>query len=291
MLSQGRNASYSHLSTHRWRRAATKRATATRVVIIAIGLAGLAGCATLPDGSRWGEHSDFGVGWERTEQAAVRAARNPWVWAPLTGAAVMQIDNWDHRVSTWAVDNTPIFGSVTSAHHWSDYLQATAGVAYVTSVMATPSGDSGPEWWDAKLHGGTVGLGAIVATTATTEGLKALTGRERPNGGHNSFPSGHTSFAAVTDTLTSRDLESIPMSDGARTAAVIGLDTLTFATGWARVEAGAHYPSDVLVGMSIGNFFGQMFTDAFLGDGLSQRVALSFEPAKGGGEVVWNLRF
>jgi len=258
---------------------------------IATGLAGLAGCATLPDGSRWGEHSGFEVGWERTEQAAVRAARNPWVWAPLAGAAVMQIDNWDHRVSNWAIDNTPIFGSVTSAHDWSNYLEATAGVAYVSSVMATPSGESGPEWWDAKLHGGMVGLGAIVATGATTEGLKALTGRERPNGGQNSFPSGHTSFAAVTDTLTARDLESIPMSDGARTASVIGLDALTFATGWARVEAGAHYPSDVLVGMSIGNFFGQMFTDAFLGDDLSQRVALSFEPAKGGGEVVWNLRF
>ena len=81
------------------------------------------------------------------------------------------------------------------------------------------------------------------------------------------------------------------MSDGVRTAAVIGLDTLTFATGWARVEAGAHYPSDVLVGMSIGHFFGEIFTDAFLGDGLSERVALSFEPAKRGGEFVWNWRF
>jgi membrane-associated phospholipid phosphatase len=204
---------------------------------------------------------------------------------------VTQIDNWDHRVSHWAVDNTPVFGSVKAAHDWSDYLEATAGFAYLASVASTPSGDYGADWWYAKLHGGMVGLGAIVATGATTEGLKALTGRERPNGGQHSFPSGHTSFAAVADTLTARDLESIPMSDGVRTATIFGVDTLTFATGWARVEAGAHYPSDVLVGMSIGNFFGRMFTDAFLGDGLSERVALSFEPAKGGGEIMWNWRF
>jgi hypothetical protein len=54
---------------------------------------------------------------------------------------------------------------------------------------------------------------------------------------------------------------------------------------------GAHYPSDVMVGMSIGHFFGRMFSDAFLGDGLSGRVALAFEPAPGGGEIVWQMKF
>jgi membrane-associated phospholipid phosphatase len=39
---------------------------------------------------------------------------------------------------------------------------------------------------------------------------------------------------------------------------------LTAATGWARIEAGAHYPSDTSVGASIGNFFADVFTAAFL---------------------------
>ncbi len=81
------------------------------------------------------------------------------------------------------------------------------------------------------------------------------------------------------------------MGEGTRTTMIIGVDTLTFATSWARVEAAAHYPSDVLVGMAIGNFFGRMFTDAFLNDSLSKRVALSFEPAKGGGELAWAVKF
>ncbi len=262
-----------------------------RMAAIAMMVAGLAGCATLPDGDRWGEHAGFRVGWERTADAAIHAARDPWVWAPLAGAAVMQVDNWDHRVSSWAVDNTPVFGSVQNAHDWSDYLQYAAGVAYLASLAATPSGDYGSDWWDAKLRGGMVGLGAMVATGATKEALNLVSGRQRPDGGQNSFPSGHTSFAAVADTLTARNLESIPMHDGARTATIIGVDALTFATGWARVEAGAHYPSDVLVGMSIGHFFGRMFSDAFLDDGLEDRVALSVEPARGGAEIVWAWRF
>jgi membrane-associated phospholipid phosphatase len=268
----------------------TRRVTPISIAVFA-ALAALAGCATQPDGSRWGEHAGFRVGWDRTAAAALQAARSPWVWAPLAGAAVMQVDNWDHRVSDWAVDNTPVFGSVTGASDASDILQVSAGVGYLASVLATPSGDAGPDWWSAKLNGGLVGLGAIAATSVVTEGLKVAVGRERPNGGSNSFPSGHTSFAAVADTMTVRNLASIPMNDTARTALTIGADALTFATGWARVEAGAHYPSDVLVGMSIGNFFGQMFDDAFLGDDLSQRLSLSFEPARGGGEIAWNWRF
>lgn len=252
---------------------------------------GLAGCTALPGSEPWGDKAGFNVGWARTEQAAVQAAKDPWVWAPLAGAAVMQVDNWDHRVSNWAVDNTPVFGSVQNAHDWSDHLRDAAGVTWLVSVAVTPSGDDSSEWWDAKLHGGMVEFGAVLATGATTEGLKQVAGRERPDGGHNSFPSGHTSFAAVADTLSARNFDSIPMSDGARIATNVSLDALTLATGWARVEAGAHYPSDVLVGMSIGHFFGRMFSDAFLGDELSKRLAFSVEPAKGGAEVAFDWRF
>jgi membrane-associated phospholipid phosphatase len=262
-----------------------------RAVMAACALALLAGCTTLPDGSRWGARSTFDAGWDRVGEAALQAAKSPWVWAPLAGAAVLQIDDWDQGVSDWAYDSNPVFGSVQHAQDWSDYLEVTAGVAYVGSVLATPSGDYGSDWWSAKLRGGMVGIGAIGAASLTVEGLKQVVTRERPDGNPRSFPSGHAAVAASADTLTVRNLQSIPMSDGARTAFTVGADVLTFGTAWARVEAGAHYPSDVLVGMSIGNFFGLMFSDAFLNDGLSERLALSFEPLPGGGEVAWQWKF
>jgi len=249
------------------------------------------GCATLPDGQRRGEDARLGVGWQRVADAALQAAKSPAVWAPFAAAALMQIDHWDHDVSRWAVDNTPIFGSGTNAHDASDELAVGAGALYLASVLAAPGGDSGPDGWSARLKGFPVGLGAIAAESITVEGLKAATNRERPNGGADSFPSGHTAFAAVADTLAVRNFAVTPMSGATRMALTIGADALTFATGWARVEAGAHYPSDVLVGMSIGNFFGRMFDDAFLGDHLSQRFAVSFEPARGGAELVWSWRF
>lgn len=261
-------------------------------ITVAVLSATLAGCATLPDGSRWGERASFSIGWRKTGEAALQAAKDPWVWGPLVGAAVLQVDNWDHEVSDWAVDETPVFGSVDDADDISDDLKVAAGVGYVVSLLATPSGPAGPDWWKAKGSGLMVGLGAIGAELATTGALKSVAGRERPNDRDDeSFPSGHAAFAAVTDTLTVSNLRSIEMNGGARTALIVGADALTIATGWARVEAGEHYPSDVLVGMTIGNFFGRMFSEAFLGETGSQRVAFAFEPMRGGGEIAWNWRF
>ena len=246
------------------------------------GLLVLTGCSTVPEANFW----------QRTEGAAVHAARSPWVWAPIAGAALMQIDNWDHRVSDSAIRNTPVFGSVSHAETASDNLMLAAGAGYLASTLATPAEGTGGDWWSAKIDDGLVGLGAIAATSVVTGGLKAVTGRERPNGnGNKSFPSGHTSFAAVADTMTVRNLAVTPMNGGVRTALMIGADALTFATGWARVEAGKHYPSDVLFGMAIGNFFGAMFDEAFLADRSGEQLSLTVDPLRGGGEIAWNWRF
>lgn len=249
-------------------------------------------CASLPNGSRWGDSATLAPGWERIKVSAVDAAKSPWVWAPLAGAAVLQIDSWDDDVADWASDATPVFGSVESAEDWSDGLRDASVVGYAASVLATPSGEAGGEWWVAKAKGAAVGFGAFAATAGVTSGLKSLTSRERPNGnGDDSFPSGHASTAAVFDTMTVRNLQSIEMSAPLRTTLEIGAGAITAGTAWARVEAGAHYPSDVLVGVALGNFFAAFFTEAFLGIEPDARLTFSAEPTRGGGLVRWDVRF
>src|SRR5690348_15982674 len=125
------------------------------------------GCATTSQGNHWGDSASFRVGWDRTAAAALRAAKNPTVWAPLAGAALLQIDNADHRVSNWAVDHTPVYGSNANASRASDDLQIIAGVGLLASWLAIPNDD-----WNAKLHGGAVEFGAIAADSFLTEGLK-----------------------------------------------------------------------------------------------------------------------
>jgi len=42
------------------------------------------------------------------------------------------------------------------------------------------------------------------------------------------------------------------------------LTSLVAGTGWARIEASKHYPTDVLVGAALGNFIALLVHDAFL---------------------------
>lgn len=259
-------------------------------LLIVVCVCALTACGTLPSGRGWGEDATIRPGWERVRTSAVNAARDPWVWVPVVGAAVFQIDHWDRHTSDWARDNTPIFGSETSASDWSDYLLEAAVAADIATILATPSGTDAGEWWRNKGKGALVDVAAITSTNLVTGILKPTVGRTRPNGSKNSFPSGHASSSAVLTRLSSRNLQSIKMSCGVRTTLDVSLYTVTIATSWARVEAGAHFPSDVLFGMALGNFFGSFFNDAFMGLDPSKTLVV-LDPTEGGAIVQVHHRF
>ena len=251
----------------------------------------LSGCTTLPNGRAWGEDATLAPGWERIRTSAINAVTDRWVWAPLVGAATLQIDNWDHRISDWARTETPIFGSTADAERWSDDLRSASSIAFFTTAAFTPSGSSESEWLLNKAKGIGVQVAAVAVATGTTRLLKDVTKRERPSGADDeSFPSGHTTSSAVHTRLASENLDSIQMSRAARLSMNVGLDALTIGTAWARVEAGAHFPSDTLVSMALGNFCGMFFTNAFLGLD-SANASLAFVPLPGGGEVRWQVSF
>jgi membrane-associated phospholipid phosphatase len=252
----------------------------------------LGGCATLPDGRNWGEDATVQPGWERVGRAALAAVEAPGVWLPLAGAAVLQIDNWDHRISSWARRETPIFGSQQTATEWSDRLRSASAYAYFATVALTPGGDQPGPWLLDKARGLAVGGAAIVVTDEESSLLKHASARERPNGQDDqSMPSSHASRSAVLTELGRRNMQWIEVSGTERAVIDAGLTGLTLATGWARVEAGFHYPSDVLVGMAIGDFNGAFFNDAFMGLQEPGRVAFAVEPVHAGAQLrvrlVW----
>jgi membrane-associated phospholipid phosphatase len=260
---------------------------------VPIGMLSLCGCATLPDGREWGEDATITPGWQRVRDAAVGAVESPRFWGPLAAAAVFQIDGWDRKVSNWARGHTPIFGSEKNAAHWSDHLRAASTYVYVASVLATPSGSDPGEWMLDKLRGAAVGLVAIGVTDEESLGLKNAAARERPNGQDTqSMPSSHTSRSAVLTELAERNVESLPLSPATRYAIDVGLNALTYGTAWARVESGFHFPSDTLVGMSLGNFNGAFFNDAFLGLGQgTSRLSFAVTPLPGGAALSIRVGF
>jgi hypothetical protein len=250
----------------------------------------LCGCGTLPDGRIWGEQATWRPGSARLKSAAAAAVAAPWVWAPLAGAAVFQIDNWDRRVSDWAREHTPVFGSEADADEWSDDLRDASVLAHWATMAATPGGDDAQRWLLAKARGALVQAGAVASTVAITRGIKTTVERERPNGLESeSFPSGHTSSSAVHTRLASRNLRWIDMNAHLRRTLDIGLIALTIGTSWARIEAGMHFPSDTLFSIALGNFIGSFVNDAFLGAGPEGSPRIEALPD--GALLSWSLAF
>ncbi|MDH3658695.1 MAG: phosphatase PAP2 family protein [Alphaproteobacteria bacterium] len=199
----------------------------------------------------------------QTSEAAVEAATSPATWAPLGLAAVFGLSGLDNDVSDWATDHSPIFGGRSNARDASDYLRWGLEGGMAASTLIAAALDDGDDGWN-RIASSVVAYGG---TRLATDGLKAISGRERPNGRNDeSFPSGHSSMSFVSASLIEENLGLGSSSAALRAAASFGLYGLASATAWARVEAEEHYPSDVLAGAALGNFIARFSSRAFLGD-------------------------
>jgi membrane-associated phospholipid phosphatase len=217
----------------------------------------------------------FNAGCATVRGTALATLQDPAVWVPMTGAAVLQIDDWDRRVSTWARRTTPLFGSTQAAEQWSDRLRAFPAIVEAGSIVMRPGGDDVGSWLTSKVELGAVDLAAIGSTMLTVKGLKGEADRLRPNGAdRESFPSGHAASAAANATLASLNLAYIPWDPEATRVADLALGASVYGTAWARVEAGEHYPSDTLAAIAMGNFISSVFHVSLIDGDSRWRIAL-----------------
>jgi len=223
-------------------------------------------CSSTKPNHAWGKDTTISPGWARVGESASNAALQPETWAPLATGLLLAISGADNKIQDWAFRNTPVFGSIPNARNVSDDLLKVSTWIYLTSVIVSPSGDTMPDLLINKSKGLAVGFGAILSTQLLTTEIKTLTGRVRPDSSDSrGFPSGHTSAVATNTMLTSRNIEYLELDPWAENTIKVGLNTMTLATAWARIEGGAHYPTDVLFGAALGNFLGAFINDTFLG--------------------------
>ncbi len=249
------------------------------------------GCHSTRTLSAWGEDATISPGMDQLKNSALDAAIQPETWVPLAAAAFLAATGADSKIQAWAYEHKPVFGSESNARNYSDHLLRASNWIYISTVVLTPSGDRVPACLLNKSKGLAVGLSAILTTQIITSEFKSFSGRERPDGSDSrSFPSGHTSAVAVNTMLSSRNIAYLGLSPTLEGALKIGLNTMTLSTGWARIEANKHYPTDVLFGAALGNFVAAFINDTFL-DKYSHKVEISSRLSANGIFVQGYIRF
>jgi len=252
----------------------------------------ITGCGTLPNGHGWGQDATLWPGFHQLGHAALQAAIDPVTWVPTAGAIIFTADHFDKRVSNWASEHTPIFGSQSTANRDSTILLDITCGGTVVTALAAPSGPEPGDWMLNKLKGGGVEIGAAAAAGGVTSLLKQAVGRERPDGSSTtSFPSGHSTGAFACAALGGQNVRTLSLPKSSELTIRGGFLVLATGTAWARVEAKRHYPSDVLAGAAIGNFVARFIHDAFLGLNDNSPVDLSVAPSKDGMLIGMTVRF
>lgn len=196
---------------------------------------------------------------ERSSKAASAAAADPWTWMPLVAGVGLSVTGADARLSDWAIENTPLFGSREEAGDASDSLRnATKYLAWSTTLAASARYE---EQW-AKQTGIDIasGYAGIAVARSATGMLKAEVRRQRPDDSDDeSFVSAHATDAMGHASLGRYYARRLQAPDAVRTAAGWVVTSTAIATAWARVESGNHYPTDVLASAALANFTTRFF--------------------------------
>lgn len=125
----------------------------------------------------------------------------------------------------------------------STYVQL--GAAFAAYGVGRVSGNSKMALVGADL------IRVQLLTEGTTQAIKYMAGRTRPNGGSNSFPSGHTASTFATATVLQSHF-----------GWKVGIPAYAFATyvGASRIQMQKHYLSDVAFGAAVGIVAGRTVT-------------------------------
>ena len=248
-----------------------------RLIAITFLALTLAGCSTL---RTTGERALDG---ERWKSAIVSSASDPVTWVPAAGALAVSIGDWDHEISDWAREETPVFGSTPDAADASDLLKSATHV-----MMFVPLALDDQTWSD-KLTVAAMEQLAVVPAQKLTAALKGEIARERPNETERrSMPSGHSTDAFAYYAIARANVREVDWSPRWKRTFTVTTGAFAIGTGWARVEAGEHYPSDVLVGSALGHFVTSVLHRVFIAD---ETPKLSIAPSRDGVEFSLSFRY
>lgn len=129
---------------------------------------------------------------------------------------------------------------------------------------------AGVLWWRESRSLGLLALSTVVAAILCNSTLKLLIQFPRPETGQwltsFSFPSGHTSAAAVTLFVIAAIIAA-PFQPAVRRGIYLLITLPVFAVAFSRIALGVHWPLDVLAAICEGAFFASLLriTSAYYG--------------------------
>ncbi len=248
------------------------------------------GCSHATRKGKWGK--DAFRFKQNLGRILIRNAQDPHVWAPLIGAGVLAFSKQDQKISSWAAKETPLLSSNLTAKEESDEdVKFLETASYATAFLTTSWDDGAVDYAWSKTKGLVVMRLGQMASNKTTMSLKGQFRRQRPNEGSlTSMPSGHSAQASSSFLLIRRNLAHSDLNPYAEKTILFLSGGVTAATMWSRIEGQAHFPSDTLVGYSLGQFITGVVFDSLMSLDANESFGLYPSP-RGDLTALYSIRF
>ena len=181
---------------------------------------------------------------------------------------ISEIDPQD----VWSFDRGAIGLNSTTAQKWSDVLSYTAYATPLVVKLSTQNNED--EFWNVLL----MGMHGLAAHTSLNTAFKIWTARPRPyvydlgqrfidgnqsKADRKSFYSGHTSATAYLCFFSAKVFSDLQEKSKFIMLAWTTAVAIPALTGFARIKAGKHFASDVIVGFIAGASFGYFIPEIY----------------------------
>lgn len=217
---------------------------------------------------KWGKNALWPIKGHRIAHAFKKNISSAHVWAPIAGAGVIHLGNFDRKISAWATEKKYIYGSKDNTSRKSDQFNDILEYQMYASILFTSSMDEDKSLAAFAAHKAKGTIAVVGASKITGWGRHELAPafkRQRPNKyDHRSFPSGHSNEAGSRNALIRKNLESVDANETFKTSLNVVNTSIAGGTLWARLEGQNHYPTDVLVGYAFGTFLSGFIYDSIM---------------------------
>jgi len=244
-------------------------------ILLWASLLSLNACTSLPNHKQW-------------KSGTVDALKDPYTWMPLGAAALVATSGKDKKISQKAIQETPLFGSNNASDKASDDLRdVTSLIKNVSALMVKSECDIYTHPAQRMLLQQSI----VMGSDGIAGEIKDLTKRQRPIWDGYTFPSQHANKAFSYHAITR---ENLRCSQYVQYNNLLLWTSGIAATGtaYARVEAGAHYPVDVLAGAGFGNFITMTVNNALRAKkNNDEQIKIILLPVEDGLAIVFKKSF
>jgi len=210
--------------------------------------------------------------WSQTKMASYNAVTDPMTWAPLATAGVLYATDGDDKVTDYFMQNSWV------NEKNDDIVRELNGLTtYATAILIHD------ENWETKAKRFSVEWSAFAVSRQTVNFLNKNVPKEAPSGSNmESIGSHHALSPFAGAAMTRRNVAQMDIPNWAGYS-IIGANYM-FATSSAlgRVQTGGHSFADQLISVTLGNFIGLFFHDAFMLENTQVNISLSSEETYAG---------